>query len=125
MFDEDYDDFGCNSCSNDYYDAASMGLAIVVIVLISPFMPPFLVGYNFGKLISDMNGIHFTFGALFAGAVFLIYKWVYDNYDKKGVLLLFAVEMLIVDIYFAYTNDRLMYSIEFLGNCYEWFTRKV
>jgi hypothetical protein len=118
--DEYYDEYG-NYRENDAAGAAGM----ILMILLIPFLPVARLGIFIGESISDINGVRYSLALLLVVLwTYVLYK-LYEKYEAWGVLGALVVEGIVVDAYYAFSIDRQMFILKYIGLFYDWFFSKI
>ena len=106
-------------------DDMKLGLIVLITILSLPFIPPFKIGFYVGEHLSNLNGVRYLLGTLFALGWLGVLYWVREHLGARGLLVVFMAEALFVDVFFAYKNASMMWSVEKLLHIYHWFMMSI
>lgn len=106
-------------------DEMAFGTLIVFGILALPFIAPFSLGYYLGEQLSNVNGVRYVLGGLFALGWFYILYMVREKYGVAGLVKILIAEALLIDAVLAFIRNEQMISIQKIQEFHAWFTQKI
>jgi len=103
----------------------ALGAVIFYGILALPFIAPFSLGYYLGEQLSNVNGVRYALGGLFAVGWFYVLYTVREKYGVPGLVKILIAEALLIDAVLAFIKNDQMISIQKIQEFHAWFTQRI